>query len=576
MESLCSPNEHVADRVGVNVATAIEAGANEAVRIVEGEAFLGALIKSSSDAIFTTGLDAHITTWNPGAERIFGYTATEVLGQSPSMLIPDERLAEFDEAVKGLFGGDDVEPFTSVRRRKDGVSVHVSLTFSRITDAAGRFEGVLVIARDVTCDHEQHRQLNAAIARAAEQTALLELRVDERTAELRRSNEELLRSERALAALSGCNRTLVRATDEVQLTKDICDTIVSVGGYRMAWVGSLEHGESRRIVPGAWSGFEDGYLATIGLTWDEEETGQGPGGRSVRERHVVVSRDTQTDPRFVWRKDAVARGFRSTAAFPLMDHQGVPFALLAIYSAEVDAFDEKEITLLEELSADLAFGIGSLRARACQRATEEDLVSSNARLEQMVHQVAEAMGKIVEARDPYTKGHEVRVSRLAEMVAIEMGASPDLVAAVGMASLLHDIGKLRVPTEILSKPGSLSRAEFSLIKEHSRGGYEILCDVSFPWPIADIVLQHHERMDGSGYPEGLSGDAILPAARILAACDVIEAMASYRPYRAALGLSVAMAEVTDHPDEFDPEVVAACVRLYDGGHFAFLDVPEGQ
>jgi PAS domain S-box-containing protein/putative nucleotidyltransferase with HDIG domain len=196
---------------------------------------------------------------------------------------------------------------------------------------------------------------------------------------------------------------------------------------------------------------------------------------------------------------------------------------------------------------------------------EHELLQGTARLEEMVYDVAEAMGRIVEVRDPYTQGHEVRVAKLAKLLAEEMGLSADEIAGVEMAAVVHDIGKLSVPAEILNKAGVLSSVEFALIQQHPRAGYEILKGIAFPWNVAESVLQHHERMDGSGYPQGLKGDQICPTARILAVADVIEAMASHRPYRPAIGVDAGVAEIASHPKQFDTEVVAACMRLYESG-----------
>jgi PAS domain S-box-containing protein/putative nucleotidyltransferase with HDIG domain len=196
---------------------------------------------------------------------------------------------------------------------------------------------------------------------------------------------------------------------------------------------------------------------------------------------------------------------------------------------------------------------------------EESLRESNERLERLIHEVVESMGLIVETRDPYTEGHEVRVAHIGRQIAEEMGLPADEVAAVEIAGLLHDIGKLCVPAEILTKPGELSASEFRLIQEHSRRGHEILKGISFPWPVSDVVLQHHERMDGSGYPDGLAGDRILLAARILAVADTVEAMSSHRPYRPAFGLDVAIAELSLHPGVYDPDVSRACLDLYESG-----------
>jgi len=204
------------------------------------------------------------------------------------------------------------------------------------------------------------------------------------------------------------------------------------------------------------------------------------------------------------------------------------------------------------------------------RASEASLVESNARLLQMVYDVAEAMGRVVEARDPYTQGHQERVARVAKQIANDLSVPEDEIAAIEMAALVHDIGKTTVPAEILSRPGKISEAEMSLIREHPQRGYEILKGIAFPWPIAEITRQHHERSDGSGYPRGLAGDQIMLAARIIAVADVVEAMSSHRPYRPALGMDAALAELREHSSFYDPQVVASCMRICEAD---CLDLP---
>lgn len=172
-----------------------------------------------------------------------------------------------------------------------------------------------------------------------------------------------------------------------------------------------------------------------------------------------------------------------------------------------------------------------------------------------------AMAQMVEARDPYTAGHQNRVQHVAVAIAREMGLDDERVTAVSLAATVHDLGKMNIPAEILSKPGRLSPEEFGLIKLHPQYGYDIVADIPFPWPIADIVLQHHERLDGSGYPRGLKGDAICLEARIIAVADMVEAVSSHRPYRAALGLEAALGIMRDGSGTlYDPLVVESCER----------------
>ena len=181
-----------------------------------------------------------------------------------------------------------------------------------------------------------------------------------------------------------------------------------------------------------------------------------------------------------------------------------------------------------------------------------------------------ALAATVEMRDPYTAGHQRRVAQLAVAIAQELRLPQEQVEGVHLAGVVHDVGKIRIPAEILSKPGRLTALEFSLIKEHSQNGYEILKSIAFPWPIAQIVQQHHERLDGSGYPQGLKGHQILLEARIVAVADVVEAMSSHRPYRAAQGINSALKEIErGRGTVYDAAVVDACLRLFAEKRFAF-------
>lgn len=198
-----------------------------------------------------------------------------------------------------------------------------------------------------------------------------------------------------------------------------------------------------------------------------------------------------------------------------------------------------------------------------RRRAQEEIDRYIARLERTVLGTLEAVSLMVELRDPYTSGHERRVGDLAAAIGQEMGLGEDVVKGLRLTGYVHDIGKISAPAEILAKPGVLTRMEFELIKGHAQSGYDVLKRVDFPWPVAEVILQHHERLDGSGYPRGLRGEAILLEARIISVADVVEAMANHRPYRAGLGLEAALAEISSGSGRlYDPQVCAACLALF--------------
>ena len=201
---------------------------------------------------------------------------------------------------------------------------------------------------------------------------------------------------------------------------------------------------------------------------------------------------------------------------------------------------------------------------------EEELRDSLKKLRTAMESIVEALVLAIEKKDPYTSGHQKRVATLANAIAKEMGLPQDEIDGVRMAAMLHDIGKNAIPGQILSKPAKLTKLEMEMIKEHSQIGYDILKGIEFPWPVAQVVLQHHERIDGSGYPQGLLGDEIYLGAKILGVADVVEAMASHRPYRAALGLDKAMEEISKHRGVlYDPDVVDAGLKLLREKGFEF-------
>lgn len=206
-----------------------------------------------------------------------------------------------------------------------------------------------------------------------------------------------------------------------------------------------------------------------------------------------------------------------------------------------------------------------------RKQAEESLENSLKKLRRTLDGTVKALATVVEMRDPYTAGHQMRVTQLAQAIAAKLGFTDEQMEGLTVMGFLHDIGKIAVPAEILVKPGELTDYEFNLIKNHPRVGYDILKEIEFPWPVAQAILQHHEKLDGSGYPLGLSGRDIILEARILAVADIVEAMASHRPYRAALGIDQALKEVHQGRGvSYDPQVVEVCLHLFTEAGFEFV------
>jgi PAS domain S-box-containing protein/putative nucleotidyltransferase with HDIG domain len=255
---------------------------------------------------------------------------------------------------------------------------------------------------------------------------------------------------------------------------------------------------------------------------------------------------------------------REWLGVPLKTGEGATIGALVVRLRKADAsYGVEEERILNFVSSQIAMAIERKR-------TEEELRRKNSLLKNLTDGTTLAFVKAVEIRDPYTAGHQQRVSRLSYALAEALGLDAGRREATRMAALLHDVGKISVPSELLSKPGKLSELEFQLIRQHPVISAEILKSVDFPYPIWRFVREHHEKLDGSGYPDGLSGNAISLESRIICVADVMDAMVSHRPYRPSRGLASALAEIRENAGRlYDPDVSAACLTLFESGAFAF-------
>jgi putative nucleotidyltransferase with HDIG domain/PAS domain S-box-containing protein len=386
--------------------------------------------------------------------------------------------------------------------------------------------------------------------------------------EHKRIQQTLERIKRALAVISQSNGVLVKATDEQTLLRETCRILVDIGGYALAWVAYTDCGPHQRIIPVCYAGNGQKYIAAIErkLAQSDELLSR----MAIKQRKTCVARNVRAVASHSrWARLALEHDFSSAVALPFLNN-GSAFGALCICAATTDMFTERELMMLRELTDDIVYGITTLRTRIEHRRSKLRVQHSLVRLQNALEETVQALSSVVEKRDCYTAGHQRRVTRLACAIAHKIGMPPEQIQGVRLAGLLHDIGKIVIPSEILTKPATLSNAESAIVRTHPHVGYDIVKSIDFPWPVAQIILQHHERMDTSGYPQKLRGSQILIEARIIAVADVVEAMSSHRPYRAARTVDVAMQEIATNRERcYDPKVVDACLRIMQHGEFQF-------
>lgn len=365
---------------------------------------------------------------------------------------------------------------------------------------------------------------------------------------LRMHQQTLTRLNRVLRTLNMSNRALVYTSGETEFEQEICTVLVREAGYRSAWIGSRD--AAGILHSRAWAGEQDMITAEFSCT-----------GHDLVSRLVCTALD-----RGELQRDMLQAGERcavchaggddtSVIAVPL-NSDGATLGVLFVCSGQIEPWAPAEVELLQELADDLAYGIR-------MRRTSGERDRAQAELAKILIKTVSVIALTVEKRDPYTAGHMQRVAALTLAIGREMHLDEGMLTGLQMGALIHDIGKIYIPAEILNRPGRLSAVEFDLIKTHPQVGYDIVKGIDFPWPVADMIVQHHERIDGSGYPNALRDEAICLEARILAVADVVEAMASHRPYRASLPLQQALEEIEQHRGtRYDSAVVDICLRLF--------------
>lgn len=487
------------------------------------EAQFRTLVESSGDVLAVTDADAVIRVIAGPVEALLGVRPESLIGASMFDLV---RSADLDRARMLWSYRTSTLEATEARdfwtQRADGAWVCLNLkTTNHLDDPA--IAGVVVTVRDVTGPRNR---------------------------------------DSARTVMAAANAALMLAHSEQDLFSEICRVVVADDTYRLAWVGVADSARPLGLRVMTVGGTATAYLDAV-EAMSTGRTDHGPVRDVMGSNRPYVVQDVEQMPESSpFRRLLLDHGHRSVVLLPLRFSEG-DMGVLAIYSARTNAFSGDALAVLEMLAGDISYGIGAIRSR---EGHDRYRVRFDASLEAVVRAVATA----AELRDPYTAGHQRRVAELAQAIATVLGVGAELVTGIRVAASIHDIGKLTVPAEILSKPGPLSPAEYELVKEHPQAGYDIVKSVDFPWPAADMILQHHERLDGSGYPNGLQGEEIHLGARIIAIADTVEAMSSHRPYRPGLGVAAALETITDQRGIlFHPDAVDACLQLFHVDGFTF-------
>ena len=362
-------------------------------------------------------------------------------------------------------------------------------------------------------------------------------------------------------SISRINHLLLHVKKESDLYHKVTEILYSTGEYLYIWIGLFNEQKNRMNCIAA-SGLRD-YLPVINNYANSINPEKNFFNSMLEQQKEIIINDMELHPcSSILNQESGSIGYESFASLPLRYKKEI-VGTLNIYSAKKNSFNGAELKFIKEVSNDISIGIRSIRY-------EKELEKNYINTKRVLYETINSIALISERRDPYTAGHQKRVATLTRAIAKELKLDEKRSEGIYFISILHDIGKMSIPLSILSKPACLSKAEIMLIQSHSREGYDMLKNIEFPWPVAQTILQHHERLDGSGYPYGLKENEISLESRILAVADIIEAMSSHRPYRPAIGLNKALKELERNSGIlYDSKIVSICTDLFRNKRFKF-------
>ncbi len=586
------------------------------------------LADNVSDIIWTVDMKLRLTYVSPSLTRLRGFTTEEALAAPVEEAFTSESALAAKKAIKELLEANTVMTGQGERRTstvelemkcKGGSTIWTETRLSLVTGMDGRPVGFIGITRDIS----ERRKAELGLQESEKRYRLLAENVSDviwvtdlhlRPTYISPSIERLLGYTADEAKSSGMDKMVTRESAH-QATEGMAKTLslIKKDPKKVLKPGNVELEFRRKDGSAIW------VDTTVTVVRDasgqpvelmgvlHDITGRKKSEKALSENEGRFRSLVETTSDWVWEVNEkfvytyVSRKIRDILGYEPEEVVGkAPVDLMPLKEANRVArvFDnaltqKKPFAFVENVclhkdgrkvvletsgvpffdaNGNVCGFRGIDRDVTERKRTEEEAQESFRKLQRTVEGTIQAIALTVETRDPYTAGHQRRVTKLAYAISREMGLPNDQIQRVRIAGLLHDLGKIFIPTEILSKPGQLSEVEFAIIKSHPQAGYEILKNIEFPWPIADIVIQHHERMNGSGYPAGLKDEEIVMEARILTVADVVEAMSSHRPYRPALGLDKALKEIVNNKGVFyDASVVEACMRVFSGGAFKFDD-----
>jgi PAS domain S-box-containing protein len=485
------------------------------------------LVENADIAILIDDSDGKFTFFNDKFLELFGYSHEEMNEQSINTLVHPADVEKVMEYHKARLNGDRVPSRYEFR----GVHKNGTVVYLEVDAVPLKQENTIIGSRSYIWDIAARKQLEEQLYRAHRE---MEKKVDMRTAELKKSNETLRQEieERAKAVKA--------LRDSEEKYKTLTENI-NIGIYRNTTGPKGKFIEVNRAV-----------VAMFGYESKEEY---------LKVNVADLYKDPEDRKRF--NEKMLNQGFVQEEELSLKKKDGT------LFTGSVSA------VAVKDKQGNIVYYDGIIEDITDKKKAKQELMESYEKLQRVLNGAVDALASTIEKRDPYTAGHQHRVAQLACAIAREMKIPEDEIEGIRVAGTVHDVGKIYVATEILNKPVKLKEIEMSLVKLHCQAGFEILKVVDFPWPVAEMVYQHHERMDGSGYPRGLSGNTILFGARVLVVADVVEAMMSNRPYRSAMSKDEALAEIKKNRTTlYDSDVVEACIRVFEKGFEFVLQTDE--